>query len=184
VSVVRFEADGAQRLFRLGEAGAAEPVVPEVKPVAYHAWADADTLVLVVLGEPNTLQVADRRTGKAEVVAKDVGRCVRPIPGRTTVSFVRKVAKGEWWLEALEPKTRATTRLARLPGGRRGLRVAAGRPRAGGAGGAALELPARAKEFRELVRFASASSRTSRGSPRARAATAWRSSPTRRRRSR
>ena len=155
VSVVRFEADGAQRLFRLGEVAAAvaEPLVPEIKPVAYHAWADADTLVLVVLGEPNTLQVADRRTGKAEVVAKGVGRCVRPIPGRTSVSFVRKVGKGEWWLEALEPKTRATTRLARLPEGVEDYAWLPDGRVLVGQGPRLLELPARAQEFRELVRF-------------------------------
>jgi dipeptidyl aminopeptidase/acylaminoacyl peptidase len=153
LSVVRFEADGTQRLWRLEEGGAAEPLVPDVKPVAYHAWADAETLVLVVLGDPLTLQVADRRSGKADVVARQVGRCVRPVPGRTTVSFVRKVAKGEWWLEALDPKTRATARIGRLPEGVEDYAWLPDGRVLVGQGARLLELPPGATEFRELMRF-------------------------------
>ena len=66
---MRVEKDGTQRLWHVPEGGAApQPILPDVKGVGYHAWADANTLVLFVLGQPPTLQVADRRTGKAEVV--------------------------------------------------------------------------------------------------------------------
>ena len=117
LSVVRAEADGTQRLWKLAEGRAPELLLPDVKPVGYHAWGDANTLVLFVLGDPPTLQVVDRRQGKAEVVAKDVGRCLRPVPGRAAVAFVRKVSRVEWWIEILELVGRKTTRLVRLPEG-------------------------------------------------------------------
>ena len=150
---MRVEADGAQRLWRLPESGAPELLLPDVKPVGYHAWADASTLVLFVLGDPPTLQVADLRSGKSEVVAKDVGRCLRPMPGRTSVSFVRKLAKGEWWLEALEPKTRQATRLARLPEGVEDYAWLPDGRVVVGQGARLLELRPGGAEFREIVRF-------------------------------
>jgi hypothetical protein len=33
------------------------------------------------------------------------------------VSFVRKVSPNEWWIESLDPSSRETTRLVRLPKG-------------------------------------------------------------------
>ena len=117
LSVVRAEEDGTQRLWRLREGQAPELLLPDVKPVGYHAWGDAETLVLFVLGEPPTLQVVDRRRGQAEVVVKDVGRCLRPVPGRRAVAFVRKTSKTEWWIEVLDLGTRIATRLVRLPEG-------------------------------------------------------------------
>ncbi len=62
LSVIRVEADGVQRLWRFTRDGQQpELVLTDIKPVGYHAWADAQTLVLFVLGKPNTLQVADVR---------------------------------------------------------------------------------------------------------------------------
>jgi hypothetical protein len=89
-SVVRVEADGTQRLWRFTREGT-EPalILADVKPVGYHAWVDASTLALFVLGEPSTLQVADTRTGRAEIVARDIGRSIARIPGGG-VGFVQR----------------------------------------------------------------------------------------------
>src|SRR5258705_12870036 len=66
ISVIRVEADGAQRLWRFTMDGTQpELVLADVKPVGYHAWGDDHTLALFVLGRPATLQIADTRTGKA-----------------------------------------------------------------------------------------------------------------------
>ena len=153
LSVVRAEADGTQRLWRLVEGKAPELLLPDVKPVGYHAWADADTLVLFVLGDPPTLQVVDRREGKAEVVAKDVGRCLRPLPGRAAVAFVRKVSRVEWWIEILDLGTRRATRLVRLP---EGVEDYALLPDGGliiGQGSRLLFCPKSGHEWREVARF-------------------------------
>ena len=72
-STVRVEADGTQRLWRFAMDGS-DPslVLADVKPVGYHVWVDDRTLVLYVLGQPATLQVADTATGTATVVAPAV----------------------------------------------------------------------------------------------------------------
>jgi hypothetical protein len=92
ISVIRVELDGTQRLWRFTLDGQQpELVLADIKPVGYHAWADARTLVLFVLGKPNTLQIADVGSGKAVEAARDVGRSLqRMASGR--VSFVQREA--------------------------------------------------------------------------------------------
>jgi hypothetical protein len=125
VSVVRAYSPGDQQLWSFPlDAHGAEPalLLHDVNPVGYHAWIDARRLLLFVLGEPATLQVATVGAGPGRVIAENPGRCLARIPAASAqspleMSFVRKVAEGEWWLEALDPETGATRRLVQtLPG--------------------------------------------------------------------
>ncbi len=95
LSVIRVEADGTQRLWKFTTEGK-EPslVLADIKPVGYHAWLDAHTLALFVLGQPATLQIADTGTGTAQVVARDIGRSLQRIPGGG-VSFVQRGGEGK-----------------------------------------------------------------------------------------
>jgi hypothetical protein len=120
ISVIRVEADRTQRLWQFASSdssGATDPqlVLPDVKPVGYHAWADPHTVVLFVLGQPPTLQVADTRTGRADIVARDVGRSLAKIPGEAAVSFVERRREGDGapalWISKIEPATRRVTPL-------------------------------------------------------------------------
>ncbi len=107
ISVVRVERDSTQRLWRFPIGGGTPTVILErVRPVGYHAWADAHTLALFVLGTPNTLQLADTRTAVADTIATGIGRSLHRIPGSRRISFVRKVSPTEWWIESLDPATR------------------------------------------------------------------------------
>jgi hypothetical protein len=88
-SVIRVEADNAQRLWRFDLDGANPRVILEsVKPVGYHAWIDDTRLALFVLGSPATLQIADAKTGLATIAATGIGRSVLVRPGRGTVSYL------------------------------------------------------------------------------------------------
>ncbi len=96
IAVVRVEADRTQRLWSVTPEGT-EPalVFPDIQPVGYHAWMDEHTVALFVLGSgvtPSTLQVADTRTGRASIVASDIGRSLQRMPsGR--VSFVQRAPR-------------------------------------------------------------------------------------------
>jgi hypothetical protein len=104
-------------------------VLADVKPVGYHAWADDHTLALFVLGQPATLQLADTRTGKADVIARNIGRSLQRIPpaGRVsgTISFVQRdpAAAGNGdpvlSIRELDPKTRRVTPLVAAVAGAR-----------------------------------------------------------------
>lgn len=118
LSVVRVEADKTQRLWKFpvggGDSSAASLVLEHVKPVGYHAWLDDDArqLALFVLGTPNTLQLADARTGKSEIIVGNVGRSLHLIPGRRAFSFVHKVSDAEWLIKSFDLRTRAVTTVA------------------------------------------------------------------------
>ena len=122
VSVIRVEAgppasldpDARQRLWRFSRDGQNPALVLEnVKPVGYHAWGPDGLLPLFVLGKPNTLRVADSRTGEAHIVAQNIGRSLHRIPGRDTISIlhiegdVRTIKELDLKTRTLKPIVRA-----------------------------------------------------------------------------
>ena len=108
ISVVRVEADGTQRLWKFPLAGGGPSLILEnIKPVGYHLWVDDGTLALFVLGKPNTLQLVDLRSGKAEVIAENPGRILRRVPHENKFSFVHKVSDQEWLIKTFDLKSRA-----------------------------------------------------------------------------
>jgi Tol biopolymer transport system component len=97
ISVIRVEPgpatlpgqQGIQRLWRFTRDGKNPTLIlRDVQPVGYHAWGPDGLLALYVLGKPNTLQVADTRTGRARAVAQNIGRSLHRIPGRDTISVL------------------------------------------------------------------------------------------------
>ena len=117
ISVVRVEADSTQRLWKFPlEGGEPTLVLENVKRVGYHAWVNAGTVVLFILGEPNTLQVADIATGATEVIAEDVGRCIQNIPGSDAVSFAQKGSEKGWYIMRWIPAMHAAYRLTAVNG--------------------------------------------------------------------
>jgi Tol biopolymer transport system component len=108
-SVIRVESDGTQRLWQFDREGQNPRIVlSDIKPVGYHAWIDAERLALYVLGQPATLQTARVSTGKAESVARDVGRTLRVVPRSSRVSFVQKEAEDRYSIRSLDPSTGLT----------------------------------------------------------------------------
>ncbi|MEX2177718.1 MAG: hypothetical protein WD801_03350 [Gemmatimonadaceae bacterium] len=107
ISVVRVELDSTQRLWQLPLDGSGPSVIlPDISPVGYFAWLDSTVLALFVLGSPNTLRIADTRTGEATVVATGIGRSLQRVPGGRRASFLHRVG-GQWVLKTVDPDVRA-----------------------------------------------------------------------------
>ncbi len=119
VSVVRVERDSTQRLWGFPLEGRSPPrvILEAVKPVGYYAWVDKETVVVFVLGNPSTLQVADVKSGKIEVLARNIGRSIHRVPGRNAISFVQRSADPNGLIEELDLGTRRIRPLVQLPGG-------------------------------------------------------------------
>ena len=123
ISVIRVEPDKTQRLWRFDRTGKSPAVIlPDIKPVGYHTWIDADQLVLFVLGPPATLQLARISTGKADTVARDIGRSLQRIPGGRLVSFVMRepsasgAPSGDYGVYAVHPSGTITALTKVAPG--------------------------------------------------------------------
>jgi dipeptidyl aminopeptidase/acylaminoacyl peptidase len=118
ISVVRVEGDGTQRLWKFPLAGGSPSLILEnIKPVGYQLWVDDHTLALFVLGKPNTLQLVDLRSGKAEVIVDNPGRILRRVPHENKFSFVQKVSDQEWLIKTFDLKSRAVaTFIKTFPG--------------------------------------------------------------------
>jgi hypothetical protein len=111
-SVVQTEPDRSQRLWRFNAAGKSpQLVLAGVKPVGYHAWVEPDHLVMFILGQPATLQVARVATGKAEIAASDVGRSLHRVPGSRKVSFVQRESATAFAIKEIDVDSRQITSL-------------------------------------------------------------------------
>lgn len=90
-SVIRVEKDSTQRLWSFALDGS-DPklVIASLKPVGYHAWLDANTLAMFVLGSPNALVLGDLRTGKMDTVARGIGRSLAKLPDGSGFSFTQQ----------------------------------------------------------------------------------------------
>ena len=115
ISVIRVERDSTQRLWSVPLDGSPSTVILErIKPVGYHAWLNDTLLALFVLGSPNTLQLANTNTGRADTARTSIGRSLHR-RNADYLSFVHKVSNEEWWLELMDPTTRESRRLIRMP---------------------------------------------------------------------
>ena len=110
-SAVSLESDKRQRLWRFDLDGANERVLLELpNPIGYHAWIDRNRLALFVLGSPNSLQIADVTTGKAELIEGGIGRSLHVHPRHGHVMFMTTGQTRT--IRQLDPDTRAVTPVA------------------------------------------------------------------------
>ena len=89
--------------------------------MGYHAWADAGTVALFVLGRPASLQVARIATGRAEARATNIGRSLARIPWGGISYVQRHTREGApvAVVMRLDPESGASAPLATLMPGPR-----------------------------------------------------------------
>jgi dipeptidyl aminopeptidase/acylaminoacyl peptidase len=114
-SVIR---DSLQFLWAFSLDGTPEPkpLLDSIRPVGYHAWLNADTVFVFVLGTPATLRRAELAGGTAAVVASDIGRALLKVPGRRAVSYAQRDSAG-FQVRVIDPVTGLGETLIRLPAG-------------------------------------------------------------------
>ena len=116
-SVIRVEKDSAQRLWSFALDGS-DPrlVIESLKPVGYHAWLDANTLVMFVLGTPNALVAGHLRTGRMDTLARRIGRSLTRIPDGSGFSFTQGADSAQM-LRTMRAPGRPARDLVALPPG-------------------------------------------------------------------
>ena len=116
-STIRVEADQTQRLWQFDLATGRNPklVLSKIKPVGYHCWFGSDSLVLFVLGQPNTLQLVRVSTDQVQIISTNIGRSLLRVPSQKAISFVHKLSATEWQVEQLDMNTLQTKKLIQTP---------------------------------------------------------------------
>jgi hypothetical protein len=113
-SVIRVEADSAQRLWAFKMDGSApELVLPDVKPVGYHAWIEGGGLALFVLGPPATAQIVAAPDATPRIVAANIGRALARVEGRSSV-FFSQLHAGSYQISRLDLPSYTIRPVARL----------------------------------------------------------------------
>jgi dipeptidyl aminopeptidase/acylaminoacyl peptidase len=117
-STIRVERDSTQRLWSFALDGSNPTiVVASLKPVGYHAWLDATTLAMFVLGRPNALVIGNLQTGKLDTVARNIGRSLAKLPDTLGFSYAQIGDSGVTMLRGMNPKTHASWDIVRFPRG-------------------------------------------------------------------
>ena len=113
-SVIR---DSTQYLWSFTLEGApARILLDSIRPIGYHAWLNADTVFVFVLGQPATLRRAELARGTAAIVASNIGRALHRVPGKHAMSYAQRDSSG-YWARVIDPVSGAGENLIRLPEG-------------------------------------------------------------------
>jgi hypothetical protein len=91
--------DGAQDLAKYPVQGGPSIGLINNLKIGYHAWIDSLTVLVFVLGEPNTLHRIVLSSGDDKILAENIGRSLHTIPATNSVSFVQKESPGRWWIK-------------------------------------------------------------------------------------
>lgn len=116
ISVIRVERDSTQRLWKFRD-DEATLLLPNVKPVGYHAWLDDHWLALFVLGNPNSLRIVKVGNDTAAIAAYSIGRALQRLPKSRDISFVQRGADSLMHLRVFRARTGRIDDLGPLPRG-------------------------------------------------------------------
>ncbi len=108
-SCITAEKNGDQRLWQYDLKGKhGKPIFDNIKFVGYHSWIDEFRLALFIVGEPNSLQIANRTTGNTLFVTDYIGRCIHKMPGSESIIYVDKNDSTNWTINTLNPTDLST----------------------------------------------------------------------------
>jgi hypothetical protein len=108
--------NGAQDLGKYPIDGGEPVVLINTLTVGYHAWINAENLLLFVLGDTMSLRQYNLVSKKDTIIVKDVGRSLHDVPKSTSMSFVHKISESDWQIKYLHANGFIQTIISTLPG--------------------------------------------------------------------
>lgn len=79
--------------------------------VGYHCWADANTVLLFVLGDTFTLRKYNLNKKTNEILDDNIGRCLLNIPNKPLISYISKKTT-PFAINSIDPKTGIKVKIA------------------------------------------------------------------------
>ena len=97
---VRVEKDETQRLWAF-DLKKKKPAVflPKIDSVGYFTFLSKEQLALFILGEPQTLRLADIKTQTEKIVDKNIGRALYRYPLNGQLYYIDKNNNDKWYLK-------------------------------------------------------------------------------------
>lgn len=116
ISCIIQRESGAQDIGKYPVDGGEPIVLINTLTVGYHAWINADNLLLFVLGDTLSLHRYNLLSKEDAILAKRIGRSLHKIPGSNAMSFVHKVSDTDWQIKKINEKGSMETIISTLPG--------------------------------------------------------------------
>ncbi|MEX0298176.1 MAG: TolB family protein [Kordiimonas sp.] len=120
ISVIRErENRGGQQVWRYSHSeSTGGKALLNLSPTGYHAWGvGTDYLAVFVLGEPSTLQLVERSTGKTDIIFENIGRGLFSLPDGSGYTFTEPRADDTVLVYHFDIKSREVLPLFTLPKG-------------------------------------------------------------------
>lgn len=108
--------NGAQDLGKYPIRGGQATLLINNLVVGYHAWLNRNSVVVFVLGQPQTLRVVDLSNATETTVASNIGRSLHHIPGTAAISWIDKSDPSQWKIRRLNPDLSLNDIASTLPG--------------------------------------------------------------------
>lgn len=98
--------DTVQRLwqFPLDRSNKGQVLLPDVTKVGYYLWLSTREVVMFLVGRPNQLIKTDVLAPRKDIIALDVGRCIKKL-NNGMVYFVQKSVSAPWQIMRYDPKS-------------------------------------------------------------------------------
>lgn len=108
--------NGAQDLGMYPINGGASTIIVDHLTVGYHAWLNAQTLLMFVLGEPPAMHQYNVADKTDSIRASNIGRSFQRVPHTQAVSYVQKSKEGQWTINQLDAHGNVTVLAESLSG--------------------------------------------------------------------
>lgn len=120
LTTVRIENDGVDQSlwsYPVDRSGHGSRLLPQLKNIGYYNWINKDTIALFLVGNPNTLAIANIKSGIVSTLAENVGRCIKSDQSGH-LFFVHKLKTDSWMLKSYQFSDQAIVNICLMPQGR------------------------------------------------------------------
>lgn len=99
-TVVRVEKDSTQRMWEFVKNGTSQKVIlPKIDSVGYYCKIDEKHFAFFMVTEPSTMVIADAKKQTTLAIDKNIGRCIKRIPGDNAIIYLVKKSDKQWVLK-------------------------------------------------------------------------------------
>ncbi len=99
-TVVRVEKDSTQRMWEFAKNGTSQKVIlPKIDSVGYYCKIDEKHFAFFMVTEPSTMVIADAKKQTTLAIDKNIGRCIKRIPGENAIMYLVKKSDKQWVLK-------------------------------------------------------------------------------------